>query len=179
MKRQGDKETRGQGEASVPLSPYLLVPLSNSYFFPFDGAAAAPAAAPGLASVLPLAGAAAPLAGAAAAAPLAPAVPAAGAAPVAAAPATAPAAPSATSSLAPLPPTTSLRLATFGSPNTLFCSFHFSASFRRVRRSSRVSTLRCRTRALAPFRLRSNDIIHLGSIAYRLCDAAGAARDAL
>src|SRR3954469_3042288 len=148
MKRQGDRETGGQGEVSAPLSPCLPVPLSRSYFLPFAGAAAAPAAAPGLAGGAPFAGAAAPFPGAApafAAGALAPAAPAAGAAPVAVAPATAPAAPSATSSLAPpLPPTTILRLATFGSPNTLFCSFHFSASFRRVRRSSRVSTLRCR-----------------------------------
>src|SRR4051794_11361394 len=145
------------------LSRFTSSRFSEDYFFPFDGAAAAPEAP--LPGVAPLAGAAAPLAGAEpalAAGALPPPAPAAGAAPVAVAPATAPAAPSATSSLAPLPPTICLRLATFGRPKTLFLSSHFSASFSRSNRSSRVRTLRWRIRALALFRLRSSDITFLG-----------------
>src|SRR5688500_10744425 len=142
-KRVSDGATKG-GESRPSSLRRFAPPSLSTYFFPFDGAAAAPAAAPAL-GVAPLAGAAAPFAGAApalAAPAFAPPAPAAGAAPVAAAPATAPAAPSATSSLAPLPPTISLRLATFGRPKTLFFSSHFSISFSFSSRSSRVSTLR-------------------------------------
>src|SRR5262245_34006810 len=125
--------------------------LGHSYFLPFAGVAAAGALEPaaGAAGAAPFAGAAplaAPAAGAAA--------PAAGAAPAAAPSAAAP------SSAAAPPPLISscLRLATFGSPNTLFFSSHFSSSLSLARRSARVSTLRCRTSELALLRLRSSDI---------------------
>src|SRR5689334_21455136 len=136
VKRENVKREDGRRRTSSRLH----VSRFSAYFWPFAGAAAAPEAAPALAGAAPLAGAAAPLAGAAPA--LVPPAPAAGAAPVAAAPATAPAAPSAASSFAPpLPPTTSLRCATFGNPNTLLASVHFSISLSFRRRSSRVSTL--------------------------------------
>src|SRR2546421_1787264 len=131
-----------------------------SYFFFAAGAAALPAAgalpaAAGAAAPLP-ATAAAPLAGA----PAAPLAGAAAAAPAAGA-ATSPGVPAAggfgASSLAALA-TVALRWATLGRPKTLLASVHFSSSLSFSRRSARVSTLRWRISALAPFKLGSSDI---------------------
>src|SRR6266496_1078550 len=130
---------------------------SHHYFFLAAGAAAfAPAA--GAAPLAPVAAGAAPFvpaAGAAAgAAPFpAAAAPAAGAAPVAAAPSTGSSFTAFTSAI--------FRCATFGNPKTLFFSLHFSSSASFSKRSVRVRTLRCRTSALAPFKLRSKDMSHL------------------
>src|SRR5580765_7808964 len=119
------------------------LPSPLDHFF-FAGAAAALA---GAAPLAPAAGAAAPLPAAPAAGA---AAPAAGAVPAATAAASA----AAGSFFA----TAALRCATFGSPKTLLASVHFSSSFNFSNRSSRVSTLRCRIRELALFRLRSRDI---------------------
>src|SRR5205823_8932834 len=130
-----------------------------NYFFFAAGAAALPAgalpAAAGAAAPFP-AGAAAPLAGAPAA-PLAGAAAAAPAAGAATAPGVPAAAASAASSLAALA-TVALRWATLGRPKTLLASVHFSSSLSFSRRSARVSTLRWRISALAPFKLGSSDI---------------------
>src|SRR4051812_37303072 len=147
-------ERRGR-PAHVFHSAFIIQHSAFPAYFFLVAAGAAPPAAP-LAAAAPLAGAA-PLAAVAPAAGAAP-LPAAGAAAVAPAAAVG-AAPSAAASFSALPAMAALRCATFGRPNTLFASVHFSSSFNLFSRSNRVSTLRCRTSALAPFKLRSSDMV--------------------